>query len=132
MDPTFLQKAKKCYNELLCVVSNEKIAEEFYKIAIDFSFAVSMQRIIEFKIKCRKDIGLKTKKASDPEDISIIKPIVQQPAEEQKQTQQTTSGAQTAQRQIVRQASPAPQVRPTIKQTTSTTTQKTTRTDIDE
>lgn len=132
MDPTFSQRAKKCYNELLCVVSNEKIAEEFYKIAIDFSFTVSMQRIIEYKIKCRKDIGLKTKKSDEPEDISAIKPIVQQPTQpsgvakpiqqqntqikqpdETEKIQQPQQAKTSVQRAVVRPSGTSSQARPT-------------------
>lgn len=60
----FKMRAKKCYNELLCVISDVRIADEFYNIAIDNNEQVSDTRIANFKISCRKDIGLNVKKAN--------------------------------------------------------------------
>ncbi len=60
----FNERAKRCYNELLCVMSDVRIADEFYNIAIDNSEQVSELRIANFKIECRKDIGLNVKKAN--------------------------------------------------------------------
>lgn len=134
LDAQYSQKAKKCYNELLCVVNNEKIAEEFYKIAIDFSFAVSLQRINEFKIKCRKDIGLKTRKSENSDSIEMIKPLVQQP-EELKQSQQPTAPTKQveqidedqqikpASQSAVRPSTQRPQARPMAQQQARPTTQ---------
>ena len=56
----FIERAKSCYNELLCVVSDIAVANEFYDIAIAGSPS-DEKRLNSYKISCRKDIGLKTK-----------------------------------------------------------------------
>lgn len=61
-NPNFVERAKMCYNDLLCVISDIRVADEFYSLALeDVDF--SLTRIAQFKIMCRKDIGLKTKNA---------------------------------------------------------------------
>ncbi len=60
----FIERAKKCYNELLCVLSDVRVADEFYNITIDNNEPISETRIANFKIQCRKDIGLSIKKAN--------------------------------------------------------------------
>ena len=62
--PDFEEKAKSAHNGLLCIVTNVKIADEFYSIAIDKNDIVTPERIAKFKIACRKDIGLKSKKSN--------------------------------------------------------------------
>ena len=59
----FAEKAKRTYNELLCVVSDARVADEFYNLAVDNSTAVSATKIANFKLLCRADIGLSNKKA---------------------------------------------------------------------
>ncbi len=62
--PDFEEKAKNAHNGLLCIVTNVKIADEFYAIAVDKNETASPERIARFKIACRKDIGLKSKKSN--------------------------------------------------------------------
>ena len=62
--PEFEEKAKSAHNGLLCIVTNVKIADEFYSIAIDKNDLATPERIAKFKIACRKDIGLKSKKSN--------------------------------------------------------------------
>ena len=57
----FEEKAKSVYNSLLCIMTNAKIADEFYSIAIDKNESADNIRIAKFKLACRKDLGLKTK-----------------------------------------------------------------------
>lgn len=59
----FSKQAKQCYNDLLCVLSDVRVADEFYSIAIDTTVEINDTRIAQFKLMCRNDIGLKTKKA---------------------------------------------------------------------
>lgn len=56
----FIERAKSCYNELLCVVSDIAVANEFYDIAIAGNPS-DERRLNSYKISCRKDIGLRTK-----------------------------------------------------------------------
>ena len=55
----FTNKSRKLYNELLCVVSNTNLAEEFYSIAVEGKTTTPVA-IAKFKLNCRKDIGLKS------------------------------------------------------------------------
>ncbi|MFQ6751997.1 MAG: hypothetical protein ACLRFL_00330 [Clostridia bacterium] len=57
----FEEKAKSAYNSLLCIMTNARIADEFYNIAIDKNSSADNLRIAKFKLACRKDIGLKNK-----------------------------------------------------------------------
>ncbi len=59
-DKEFVDRAMACYNELLCVVSDVKIASYFHYIAIDNKSTTSLQ-VAQYKIACRHDIGLETK-----------------------------------------------------------------------
>lgn len=59
----FKKRAKDAYNDLLCVVSNVEVADEFYEITLNQNQSIDPVQIAEFKLLCRKDIGLKTKKA---------------------------------------------------------------------
>ncbi|MBE5740911.1 MAG: hypothetical protein E7351_00025 [Clostridiales bacterium] len=61
--PEFIEKAKTCYNDLICVVSDMKLAEEFYDITLDKDQNINSVRLAHFKLLCRQDIGLKTKHA---------------------------------------------------------------------
>ena len=60
-DANFAKKAKACYNELLCVVSNPLVVQEFYNIAMNTNYNVSKTTLDNYKLMCRKDIGLKAK-----------------------------------------------------------------------
>jgi len=55
----FANKARKCYNELMCVASKANLAEEFYNIAVEGKTTTPIA-IAKFKLNCRKDIGLKS------------------------------------------------------------------------
>lgn len=55
------QKALALYNELLCVVSDIRVADEFYSITMDTTEIVDETRLAQFKLKLRQDLGLKTK-----------------------------------------------------------------------
>ena len=61
--PEFLKKAKLTYNDLMCVLSDVRIADEFYAIAVEKETAFNEARIAQFKLMCRKDIGLKVSKS---------------------------------------------------------------------
>lgn len=68
----FKNNAKQCYNELLCVATDVKIADEFYSIAIEKNSIVDAMRVAEFKLLCRRDIGLKTKHSKLTKRLSSI------------------------------------------------------------
>lgn len=76
LKPDFKMQAENCYNDLLCVVSKIKLAEEFYAITINPNEEVTETRLAEFKLLCRQDIGLKTRGAK------IVKRITEEPKEE--------------------------------------------------
>ncbi len=59
-DANFKLDAKNCYNSLLCVVSDLKVARAFYSIAIKGDATFSN---IGFKLMCRADIGLANKRS---------------------------------------------------------------------
>ncbi len=61
--PEFERKAKACYNDLLCVMTDVTIADEFFNIALDKNIEITDVRLAHFKLLCRHDIGFKTKKA---------------------------------------------------------------------
>ncbi len=106
-DITFVHKAKQCYNNLLCVVSNIKIAKEFYDIALNPSSETTSLEIAKFKLACRKDIGFKTKsfKSSDL-------PLQSNPQEQSFQRSQSFQD----ERPVANQMRPV-QTRPTAMQT---------------
>lgn len=60
----FNQRAKTVYNELLCVVSDARVADEFYNLAIENTLPITESRIAQFKLHCRKDIGLSVKNSN--------------------------------------------------------------------
>lgn len=59
----FSARANKAYNSLMCIATSSQIVDEFYSIAIDKNEQVDEMRLVKFKLACRKDIGLKTKKS---------------------------------------------------------------------
>lgn len=63
LEPNFQDKAKTFYNSLVCVASNVKLIDEFYNIALDNNETIDDVRIANFKLLCRKDIGLSIKKS---------------------------------------------------------------------
>lgn len=53
----FIQRAKEAYNGLLCSVTDSKIYQEFYRLAVDISTSGYVVEDIEmFKISCRKEL----------------------------------------------------------------------------
>lgn len=63
MNANFDEQAKKCYNDLICVVSDIRVAEEFYNIAFNENYEITEAKNAQFKLMCRKDIGLTSKKS---------------------------------------------------------------------
>lgn len=57
----FVENAKKLYNELLCVVSDVRVADEFYALTMENK--ATPTSCAHFKLMCRHDIGLSNKKA---------------------------------------------------------------------
>ncbi|MBQ9795474.1 MAG: hypothetical protein IJW36_00735 [Clostridia bacterium] len=90
--PEFSAKAKHIYNELLCVLSDVRIADEFYNIAIDLNSPYNEARVAQFKLMCRKDIGLNVNKA-----LTVKRVLAQQKLQSQQ------SYVQPVQPQIVQQ-----------------------------
>lgn len=56
----FVKLAKQSYNELLCVMTRQQIAEQFKTLSLE-SGALTSASLAKFKYDCRKDIGFKTK-----------------------------------------------------------------------
>ena len=63
MNLEFEENAKRTYNELLCVVSDVRVADEFYSLAVDKTAVLTSAQFAHFKLMCRHDIGLSNKKA---------------------------------------------------------------------
>ena len=61
MNPNFADKAKACYNDLLCVVADVEVANQFFNIALNNELPLAEKDVLLFKAACRKDIGLKSK-----------------------------------------------------------------------
>lgn len=59
----FVRRAKESYNELICVVTDLAIAEQFLTLTVK-NGSVDAATLYNFKLKCRKDIGFSTKHAS--------------------------------------------------------------------
>lgn len=60
---TFIARAKKAYNDLMCTANSPKVYEEFYRLTLlQNRQPVTIQEIANFKTLCRLDIGLKDKK----------------------------------------------------------------------
>lgn len=59
----YVETAKKTYNELLCVVSDVRVADEFYNLIVDQTSMPTATQFAHFKLLCRHDIGLSNKKA---------------------------------------------------------------------
>lgn len=129
LNPEFAIKAKDCYNNLLCVVTNVKLANEFYTMAIDRNGAIDSDKVTEYKLLCRKDIGLSVKKSSLINNEAVPtatinyqsqQPVQEQPAPAQRPVQpaqrpvQPTQQrpAQPAQRPVARPATTAAPARP--------------------
>lgn len=57
----FSKRAKQCYNDLLCVLNDVRIADQFYNITLNKDSLFNEARNAQFKVLCRNDIGLRTK-----------------------------------------------------------------------
>lgn len=136
-NPEFNERAKTCYNELLCVVSDISVANEFYDIAITGNPS-SEERLNAYKISCRKDIGLnikiaKSKQSSSNKNNSSDNFVVQQNSMNNAQTFSSSNTTFTnTQRPTITQARPSatqasttrpvtPQANTTRQSTTNTT-----------
>ena len=62
LNATFEKQAKQCYNELLCTASKIKLVDEFYYLSLDKEQVVTSTRLTQFKLLCREEFGLSTKK----------------------------------------------------------------------
>ncbi len=58
-DRVFVNKAKHIYNDLVCLTTDLKIAQEFYNIAVK-SGEIQKEQLINYKLLCRKEMGFKT------------------------------------------------------------------------
>ncbi len=90
----FLARARKCYNNLYCVVTNTNVAREFLDIAVNPSSMVNQARVNEYKNMCRKDIGFKVKKNKQTSiDFTYVQPIQQsQPVQQSQEIEIKRSG----------------------------------------
>lgn len=94
LNTEFNERAKKIYNELLCVVSDVRVADEFYSLAIENNSPITEARIAQFKLHCRKDIGLSVKKSNNMKRNAKLKD--ENLSTESDYNQATMSGVQFA------------------------------------
>lgn len=59
--PEYVDRARKVYNELICVVTNMRVADEFHSITIAKDAEITPVRLANFKLAVRHDIGLSNK-----------------------------------------------------------------------
>lgn len=95
----FNQSAKRCYNDLLCVLSDIRIAEEFYEIALELNTEFNLARIAQIKLMLRDDLGLSIKHAKivsrvlnqrqPVQSAQVQQPRPVQPVQQNIQPQQT-------------------------------------------
>lgn len=141
----FIERAKSCYNELLCVVSDIAVANEFYDIAIAGSPS-DEKRLNSYKISCRKDIGLKTKATKSKQKSSSRQDEDNNSFVDKQSTTNSTQSYSNANTSFVNQRpaastqtrptattttqrpAQAPTARPVASQTSSAPQQKTTTT----
>lgn len=65
-NPQFIARAKMAYNGLLCTLTNPKLYQEFYRIAIDTtSSGYSIEDVEKFKISCRSELIVKHKSKNE-------------------------------------------------------------------
>ena len=62
-NPEFIQRAQQSYNDLLCVISDMRVAEEFYENVLGDGLELNMARLAQLKLMLRDDLGLKIKHA---------------------------------------------------------------------
>ena len=113
----FANKSKACYNDLMCVVTDMSLADEFYYLTLNSSAEFDSVRILKFKHLCRKDIGLKTKipsintKNAQPTQINNYSSFASQPVEQTKYVPSQPITPNQAPK--TEQPRPSEQVRPT-------------------
>lgn len=121
-NPEFIQKAKRAYNELLCVLSDVRIADEFQTIALENKNPYNIARIAQFKLMCRKDMGLKTSKSQainralqekDAQAAQMAQPQFSQPQFVQQPVQMVQPVAPVQPTQPTTPVQPAAPVQPT-------------------
>ena len=61
LDEKYIERAIKCHNDLLCVISNKNVIDEFYNITLNVNYPVNFAVVMDYKMACRADIGLKNK-----------------------------------------------------------------------
>lgn len=141
----FIERAKSCYNELLCVVSDIAVANEFYDIAIAGNPS-DEKRLNSYKISCRKDIGLRTKATKSKQKSSSRQDEDNNSFVDKQSTTDSTQSYSNANTSFVNQRpaastqtrptattttqrpAQAPTARPVASQTSSAPQQKTTTT----
>ena len=129
LENAYIEKVIKCYNDLLCVMSNSQIVDEFYNIALNVNYPVNHRIITDYKLACRNDLGLKTKAPNMKAVKSNNKPAeykepVQQPAQPvmyEQPVQPQVAPQQPVQPRPVQPnpTQPRPQVRPAVRPTQS-------------
>lgn len=119
LNASFQERSKKCYNELICVLNNTKLADAFYDITLNPNSNITFDKLHIFKMLSRKDLGFKITKLEFNMGInstveqattqSINTNPVQQPAQklEPKQNSATEAQTQVAQQHIVPRPQPA-------------------------
>ena len=105
-NPQFIEKAKRAYNELLCVLSDVRIADEFQTIALENKNPYNIARIAQFKLMCRKDMGLKTSQSQ-----AVNRALAEKDAQAAQMTQSQFAQPQYVQ-QPVQMAQPVQQTVP--------------------
>ena len=61
-NPEFIRRAKEAYNELLCVLNNISLAEQFRALSLNQG-QLNKASLTKYKVECRRDIGLSMKAA---------------------------------------------------------------------
>lgn len=55
----YIERAKKCYNELVCVLNDTKLADVFFDVTMNPNYEVNLEKVRIYKMLCRKDLGFK-------------------------------------------------------------------------
>lgn len=59
-NPEYIRRAKECYNEMICVMTDLKLADLFNTIALKGG-EINSSILAQYKVSCREDLGLKSK-----------------------------------------------------------------------
>ena len=99
----FVKLAKQSYNELLCVMTNQMLAEQFKNLS-QTAGAINSSALAKFKFDCRKDIGLKTKYIKQTQTVSPMpRPYVsEKPAQTPSSTPTATRTTTTTTRTTIK------------------------------